>query len=359
MGVLLVHTPDRDRLVTHRDGDAKVILFGKNLDQDVVVIAEIGVNHEGDVETASRLVRLAAEAGADAVKFQTYTPERYISAGDPERLARVRRFGLDADAHRRLAREAAALGTVFFSSAISEDVIPLLDELCPTIKIASGDIDFEPVIRAATCTGKPVILSTGTATLDEVDRAVGWVRDEIDDDDLRQRLVLLHCVSAYPTPIEQANLLSVPFLAERYGIHSGYSNHVIGRDAVLGAIALGADVIEVHFTDQKEGRTFRDHQLSFDADDLHQLCEIAPKMRRARGVRGVVRQPCETGSAAAMRKGVVAARAIPAGTVLRREDLMFARPATEIPAAEVSNLVGKTTSREFALGESLRRESLS
>ncbi len=176
-------------------------LFDKDLNREIAVIAEIGVNHEGDVEVASKLVRLAAEAGADAVKFQTFTPARYASASDPARLERVTGFALDEAAHRRLAKEAESHGIAFFSTPVTEDVVPLLDELCSAFKIASGDLTFEPVIRAAASRGKPVVLSTGLGTLEEVDRAVGWVRDEVGEQALAERLVLMHCISAYPTPI--------------------------------------------------------------------------------------------------------------------------------------------------------------
>ncbi|MBM3521124.1 MAG: hypothetical protein FJX63_10250, partial [Alphaproteobacteria bacterium] len=143
-------------------------LFGRDLDTDIAVIAEVGVNHEGNVDVASSLLRAAAEAGADAVKFQSYTPERFISPSDAERFARVTRFGLDEHAHRHLAAEAAELGIAFLSAAISEDWVPLLAELSPAIKIASGDLTFEPVFRAAARTGKPVIISTGCGSAEEV-----------------------------------------------------------------------------------------------------------------------------------------------------------------------------------------------
>ena len=203
-------------------------LFGKDLRRDVVFIAEVGVNHEGNVDAASHLLRLAADAGADAVKLQSYTPERYASASDPRRLDRVRRFALDEAAHRRLAAEARGLGVVLFSTPVSEDVVPLLDSLFPAFKIASGDLTFETVIRAAARTGKPLVVSTGAATPDEIDRAVGWVRDEVGAAALPERLVLMQCTSAYPTPIEEAGVGAVPWLARRYGVAVGYSNQ-IGR----------------------------------------------------------------------------------------------------------------------------------
>ncbi len=333
-------------------------LFNRDLEREVAIIAEIGVNHEGDLEKASSLMQLAAEAGADAVKFQSYTSARFISADDAERLERVERFRIDEAAHRRLAAEAAELGVTFFSSAITEDVVPMLDELCPVLKIASGDIDFETVIRSCAQTGKPVILSTGTATAEEVDRAVDWFRSEIGDANLREHLVLMHCVSAYPVPLPEANILGVRALADRYGLHTGYSNHVIGTAAVVGAIALGAEVIEVHFTDQKEGRTFRDHQLSFDADDLKYVADLAQDLRAGLGSAEIGVQGVEASSAAAMRKGVVASRAIKSGDTLTRDDLMFARPATEYASGEIDSLIGGRVTCDYGVGETIRRGTL-
>jgi sialic acid synthase SpsE len=304
------------------------------------------------------LLRLAAEAGADAVKFQSYTAERLTSANDTARLERVRRFALDEAAHRRLAEEAAALDIAFISTAVTEDWIPLLTELAPALKIASGDLTFEPLIRAAAAAGKPLILSTGLGTVEEVDQAVAWIRDETGETDLAERLVLLHCVSAYPTPAEDANLLSVPFMAERYGLPTGYSNHVVGIDACLAAVALGACVIETHFTDCKTGRDFHDHALSAEPDDMRELVQRVAGVRASRGRWGKFRQSSELPLLDAVRKGVVAARELPAGQRLQCEDLMFARPATGIPSQDLSQVLGKRLTRPLALGELLTLDAL-
>lgn len=333
-------------------------LLGKDLERDVVIIAEIGVNHEGDIEVASKLLRLAAEAGADAAKFQSYSPERLTSGDDAERLARVSRFALSEADHRRLAAEAKELGIAFCSSAITEDMVPLIAELSPLIKIASGDIDFEPVIRAAAAAGLPVILSTGNATADEVETAVEWVRNEIGSKSLDETLILMQCVSAYPAPVEEANVAAMNFLREKFGVHVGYSNHVIGPDACFAAVALGASVIEVHFTDRKTGRDFRDHQLSFDVTDLKELVERAPRIRSAVGRAEKRRQPSEEASVLAIRKGVVAARDLAKGTVLSRDDLMFARPASEFTSSDISSLVGRKLSADIPRGHVVRRESI-
>lgn len=335
-----------------------MILFGKDLDNEVAIVAEVGVNHEGDIEAASRLLRLAAEAGADAVKLQTYTPDRFASASDPERLERVGRFCLDAAAHRRLAAEAQTLGVPLFSSAITEDIISLLDELFPAIKIASGDVDFEPVIRAAARTGKPLIVSTGIATTEECERVVDWVRDEVGSAALRDRLILTHCVSAYPTPIEEANVRSVPFLAEHTGLRVGYSNHVGEPEACYAAVALGACLVEVHFTDQKTGRTFRDHALSMEPDDLRALIASVGRIRASLGSYDKQRMPSETDNLQAIRKGVVAAHDLEPDIVLAANDLMYARPSSEFPAAELPSLIGRTLTRALRRGETVPRDGV-
>jgi N,N'-diacetyllegionaminate synthase len=333
-------------------------LFGKDLDHDVAIVAEIGVNHEGDPEAALRLLRLAAEAGAHAVKFQSYTPARYASADDPARLERVTRFALDRDTHHRLAREATALGVHFFSTPLTEDWVPLLAELADVIKIASGDLTFEPVVRAAAASGKTLICSTGLGTVGEIDETMGWIADEVGAAEVPGRLILMHCVSAYPTPIEQANLLSIPFLAERYRVQVGYSNHVIGIEACLAAIALGASVIEAHFTDRRADRSFRDHELSLEPQELRELVRQAPRIRASRGVPGKTRQPSEAGNLLAVRKGIVAARDLAAGTTLVRGDLAHARPATEFAAGEVGTVIGRRLRGGLARGKLLRRDML-
>lgn len=315
-------------------------LFGRSLDDDVVVIAEIGVNHEGDEAVALGLVDAVAAAGADAVKFQSYTPWRYASADDPARLERVTRFALDEGAHRRLAERAATRGVGFLSTPLTEDWVPLIAELSEAVKVASGDLTFEPTIRAAAASGRTVLLSTGLGTLDEIDRAVGWVRDEVGAATLADSLVLLHCVVAYPTPIAEANVSCVPMLRERYGVPVGWSNHVIGPDACLAAAALGASVVEVHVTDRREGREFRDHELSFEPHELEALVGQVRRVRAAVGSPRKERTPSETGLLDAVRKGVVAARPLTAGTLLTRDDLAFARPGTEFGAHEVERLVG-------------------
>ncbi len=332
-------------------------LFGKDTDKDLVIIAEIGVNHQGDFEEAKKLLDLAATTGADAVKFQSYTPARFISADTPERLDRVTRFGLTEEQFKELSERAKEKGLTFISTPVTEDWVERLDAYCPVFKIASGDVDFEPVIRAAAQTGKPVIISTGTATEEEVAQAISWVREEVGAENLKDRLAILHCVSAYPTPMDQANVQSVAYLKDKFGLTTGYSNHVIGTDACLAAVALGAQIIEVHFTDKKTDRDFHDHTLSFEPEDVRQFIEMANNIRASLGA--YTKQPLECeGNVKNFRKGVVAARDLEVGTTLSEQDLMFARPGTQFLSGEVNQLIGKTLTKPFKAGESLTRDGV-
>ena len=333
-------------------------LFGKHLDHEVAVIAEVGVNHEGSIDKAIALMRLSHQAGADAAKFQTFTPERLTSTSNSARLEQICTFDLGEAGFRNLAEEAAVLDFPIFSTAASEDVVSLLDELFPAIKIASGDIDFEPVIRAAAETGKPVILSTGLATMDELRAAIDWFCDAAGTDDIRDRLVLMQCVSAYPTPADQAHVRAVSYLADETGLRVGYSNHVIGIEPCLAAVAFGACVIETHFTDCKTNREFRDHALSCDPDDMRRLVEMIPVVRASLGDYGKVRQEGELENLDNIRKGVVAARDLEVGTVLARDDLMFARPGSEIPASKVDSLPGARLTTAVKKGKVIRAADL-
>ena len=318
-------------------------LFGKDLSEDVVIVAEVGVNHEGNINKALELVHMAAESGADAVKFQTYEPFRYASTSDMERFQRVSSFSLSNEDFVLLSKEAESLGIGFFSTPLDESSVQFVSSISPVIKIASPDMNFEPTVRAAASTGKPLIISTGMALPEEIDKTLSWVQDEIGSDvPLNSRVVLLHCASAYPTPIEEINLLSIPYLAERYPVYVGFSDHTIGLDAARASVALGATVIEKHFTDNKEDRDFRDHELSADPDDLKTLVDDVARTKLALGVKEKTRSVSETPNLIPTRKGVVAASDLPEGKILERNDLMFARPSSEIPAERINELIGKT-----------------
>ncbi len=333
-------------------------LFGKDLTQDVVIVAEIGSNHEGDPTKALELVALAAEVGADAVKFQTIRPRQLVTTSQPERFAQLSRFALAEDDFLRLAAEAERLGVGFFSAPFDPESAAFLAGFCPALKLASSELTFEPLVRMAARTGRPLIISTGLGTVEEIARTLDWVQAEIGDVPLQERVVLLQCVVAYPTPIEQANVLSVPFLRDRFGVLSGYSDHTLGLNACRAAAALGACLIEKHFTDRKEGRAFRDHQLSADPADFRQLVKDVREIRAALGVRDKLRAEAELPNLLAVRKGLVAARDLPAGAILTREDIGYARPATHFRADQIEEVIGRALTAPLAEGNLITEDVL-
>ena len=324
------------------------------------VVAEIGGNHGGDPELAARMIVEAAEAGADAVKFQTYRAELLVHKGEeplPHVRARYRtqqeRFRsleLKEEDYRRLASLARSHGVVFFSTPFDEGSADFLDEMVPAFKIASGDLTNLALIRHVAKKGKPVIMSTGMATVDEIRLAAREVPEA--------RLVLLHCVSAYPAPMEEANLRAIPFLKTAFpGVLIGYSDHTIGTLACLGAVALGAVVIEKHFTTDK-GEPIGDHKLSADFEDLKGLVRDIRALEAALGTPSKEVGASESRLRPAMRRGLAAARDLPTGTRIEPQMLVPLRPLRGIPAEQIDQVVGKALRRDVAEGEFLTREDV-
>jgi N,N'-diacetyllegionaminate synthase len=326
-----------------------------DLDEQVLVIAEVGNNHEGDMDLALDLVGLAAASGAGAVKFQTIEPEQLVSPLNTERIAQLERFRLPADAWPRLRDAAAEHGVLFLSTPFDLEAVAMLDALVPAFKVASGDNDFVPLLRAVARTGKPVLLSTGLTDLDGIRQAKSVLDDEWAEAGTDPGLVVLHCVVSYPTEPNDANVAAVATLAT-LGVTPGYSDHTIGTDAAVLSVALGARVIEKHFTIAKDHSPFRDHQLSADPQELALLVERvrAAELLLGDGVKRVM--DVEAGAAAAVRRGIAAAGDLDAGHLLELSDLLWVRPATGLRPGEEGRLLGRRLLRPVRRGESLTAE---
>ena len=247
------------------------------------IIAELGVNHEGDVDIAVDIINQLKGSGVSAIKLQSFTPERLSSASDQARLDRLKKFSLSLDDHLHLRKKAHDAGLAFVSTPCTEDWVSPLADICDALKIASGDIDFKPTILAAASSNLPVIVSTGSATISEVDSVVELFKSCRADRPLAENLFLMHCVSEYPTSIADCNLRSIPLMADRYALEIGWSNHVIGPLACYSAVALGASSIEVHVTNNKFDRAFRDHALSFEPQELKPLADALNDIHLSRG----------------------------------------------------------------------------
>lgn len=329
---------------------------GWDLDQSVLVVAEIGNNHEGDLGRAREMVAAAAEAGAGAVKVQVIRPEHLVTPDQTERLALLRSFQLDFAQFEELAGLAHERGLLFLATPFDLGAARFVCGLADAVKIASGDVTFLPLIGEAARGAKPLILSTGMADLEEVRRAASVAREVWDGLGMDPGLAVLHCVVSYPTPEEEANLAAIAALARELDCTAGYSDHTLGIEAAALSVAAGARIIEKHFTLDKGLSDYRDHQLSADPAELAELVERVRRAERLLGDGGIACQACEAGNLGPVRRSICAARDLKAGEVLAWEDLAWLRPAGGMAPGEEPALLGRRLLRDMEKGEALARE---
>lgn len=312
---------------------------------DIYLIAEIGGNHEGDFEYAKELTRLAAESGADAVKFQIYTGDTLVNAKyDPARNKHFKRFQLNEAQYTELAELCQQLGVTFMASVWDVDAIDYIDRFSTIYKIGSGDMTAYNVIKKTTQSGKPMILSTGLATANEVSDVVAFI-EQVDPSYISERkLAILQCTSMYPILDEDANLNVMRSYMQQFDLPIGYSDHTIGPDAIEVAVAMGAEIIEVHFTDSREGKEFRDHKVSLTRDEIQMLIKKIGKIKRLQGSADKAPTPSEidNGHPRSFRRAVFVNRNLPAGHVVTEEDLVTLRPVEGVGAEHFYDLVGVT-----------------
>lgn len=264
-----------------------------DLSQQVLIIAEAGNCHEGDVGRAKEMIHQADAAGADAIKFQTIVPERLVSADQTERLIQLRQRQLTYDQFRELAQTAAETGIMFLSTPLDVESALFLRQLVPAFKIASGDITFIPLLQTVASVGKPVLLSTGGSTLAQVAHSLEYLPGV--------PVCVLHCVIGYPTPLTQVNLQRINLL-KKLNPWVGFSDHTLGLAAPGAAAAMGARVIEKHFTLDKNLSDFRDHQLAVNPAELAELVRRVREVETMLGEPGQEISPIEEPVVAAVRR---------------------------------------------------------
>ncbi len=318
-----------------------MIIGGCDLGRDRLLVAEIGNNHEGSAAAALEMVTAAAEAGADAVKIQVIDPTRLVNRLQTERIQQLERFRLPPDVLADMAALAEKKGILFMASAFDVDSLQRVLPLLAAVKIASGDLTFEPLLAAAAASGKPVLLSTGMSRMDEIRAAVQTIAAHLARGTSAEMLALLHCVSLYPAPLAELNLRAIRALADTFGLTVGYSDHALGIESAVAALALGARLIEKHFTLDKNRTTFRDHALSADPADMSRLADVVHTFDQMLGTGEKNPSEAEQKMAAAARRSIVAARDLPAGTILAGADLDFVRPSNGLPPVASATLVGR------------------
>ena len=354
----------------------------------VYVIAEAGVNHNGDPHMAHDLVDAAANAGADAVKFQTFSAEKLVSqthqkadyqkastGADQTQYEMLRAIELSHDMHYELLAHATRRGIDFMSTAFDIDSLRFLTELgLPRLKVSSGELVNAQLLWHYGRTGLPLVLSTGMATLSEVEAGLAVLAHAVShetppsgeadcwaawsDPEVRARLkasvTLLHCTSNYPTPMNEVNLRSMDTLRAAFGFDTGYSDHTQGIMIPVAAVARGACVIEKHFTLDR-GLPGPDHAASLEPDELREMVYQIRQIEVALGDPIKTPQLSEISTMVAARQQIVAACRISAGDKLTEQNLTTSRCGKGIPASEFWDMIGTTALRDFELSEPITR----
>ena len=354
------------------------------MNSPVFIIAEAGVNHNGSLDLARRLIEVAAEAGANAVKFQTFDAKKLARASAPKaayqkqttdekesQLEMLRKLELPREWHAELQAHACALGIEFLSTAFDTDSLDFLAGLGMSLfKVPSGELTNGPLLWQFARLGKPLVVSTGMATLSEVEQALaviahafnataepahinevwqGW-SDATWRESLKGRVTLLHCTSQYPTPMQDVNLRAMDTLGQAFGLPVGYSDHTEGTLVPVAAVARGALVIEKHFTLDRS-MPGPDHPASLEPAELKQMVRDIRALSVAMGSAAKSPQASEWSTRQAARQQIVVTRNISQGDMLARSDLSTARSGEGLPAVDLWGLVGRPANRNYAAGD--------
>jgi len=322
-----------------------------------IIIAEAGVNHNGSIDTAKKMIDVAAKAGADFVKFQTFSTEALVTrtaekakyqkaftVEEESQFNMLKKLELDRATHEELIQYCALKGTRFLSTAFDHDSIDMLAELnIPFYKTSSGEITNRPYLRHVGQMGKPVVMSTGMATLEEVWAAM----DVLLEAGLKKvDLTILHCNTEYPTPIEDVNLQAMLTIQDKLGVKIGYSDHTLGIEIPVAAVAMGASIIEKHFTLDRS-LSGPDHAASLEPNELKGMVSAIRNIELSIG-DGIKRpSPSEIKNLPIARKSIVAKNTIKKGEIILEKNITTKRPGTGISPMEWNKVIGETAKKEF------------
>jgi len=326
-----------------------------------LIIAEAGVNHNGDMELAKRLIDIAADAGADLVKFQTFSAERLATQSAPKadyqnqttdrvesQFAMLKQLELSMQMHEVLIAHCQQRNIGFFSTGFDIQSLDYLASLgAERFKIPSGEITNMPYLRHIGGFGKPVILSTGMATLGEIEAALEVLEAAGTS---RTQITVLHCNTEYPTPIQDVNLRAMCSIRDAFGVAVGYSDHTAGIEVPIAAVALGVTVIEKHLTLDRN-LPGPDHKASLEPDEFAAMVRAIRNIEQAMG-DGIKRpSPSEAKNLPIARKSLVAAKQIRAGERFTSENVVSKRPGTGISPMRWDEVIGRVASRDFAVDD--------
>ena len=332
------------------------------------IIAEIGANHNGEMDLAIKMIDAAKSCGCDAVKFQSWTPDSLIAKEEYDRNQEyndspkkhfgslkemVEKYYLRPEQHSELKNYCDKIGIEFCSTPFSEDEADLLEELGVNFyKVASMDINNPRLLKHVAEKNKPIILSTGMSTLAEIENAIKTIESEGN-----HQIILLHCVAIYPPAYEDINLNNIPMLRQTFGYPIGFSDHSVGVSIPLASVALGSCVIEKHFTFDKNMPGW-DHEVSANPEDMKVIVEESRNIAKALGTYRRVVNQAEEEKKLKFRRSVVVNRDLKKGLSLTAEDLVFKRPGTGIRPDEVNYVIGRTLKKDISCDELLRWDVL-
>lgn len=321
-----------------------------------LLIAEIGGNHEGNFDYAKQLAQLAIGSGVDYVKFQIYTGDSLVSQEEsPQRNQHFKKFELTNEQHQELAKMVLDAGVKYTSSVWDLDAMAWIDPYISLYKIGSGDLTAYPVLKATAKLGKPMIISTGLSTEDEVLAAIRYIQQCNPIYKSKEMLAVLQCTSMYPINPSDAHLKVMAKLKAETDLTIGYSDHTEGSKALSYAVAMGAEVLEFHFTDNREGKVFRDHKVSLTPSEILELIQEIELIQQLQG--NSTKQPVpieiENGHVESFRRACYPKRPIVKGEIFSEENLTVLRPAHGIDARDYEKIIGKTATRDLRLHEKL------
>ena len=321
----------------------------KNFDlkKKVFIIAEVGNNHEGNFSIAKKLVHLAAKAGADAIKFQTFRTENFIRKKDIKRFKQLKKFELSYEQFKSLKKLAHIEKIKFISTPLDLESTDFLIKNADLIKIASSDNNFFPLIEKVLKSKKSIIISTGMTNITQIKDLTNYIYKVIGKKSAEKRIALLHCVTSYPVEDRFANLRSVEYLIKNSKLTIGYSDHTLGNDACIAAVAMGAKVIEKHFTINKKFSKFRDHALSADYIDLKNIVSRIRKVEKQLGRFNKEIQKPEKKLIKIVRRAAYADRDILPGEKISIKNVKFLRPSLTSNFFYLKKIIGRKIKKTF------------
>jgi sialic acid synthase SpsE len=323
------------------------------------IVAEIGNNHEGNFELAKKLIFLASESGADAVKFQTYNPYLYVTSDMKDRINKLKSFQLTYSEFAKLSVYAKKCGVLFFSTPFDLESSNFLNKIQQIFKISSGDNNFFPLIDNISKFGKPIIISTGMSDSKGTRKVYDRILKNWETNKIKSNLYLTHCISSYPVPEKDANLRLISKMKLEYpNAEIGYSDHTDGIEACLTAVSLGSKIIEKHFTIDKKYSDFRDHQLSSDPKEFKHLVKSIRKIENLMGHGEELIQESEKENIIQMRRSIASKKDLPKGHLIEIDDITWVRPGTGIPPGKENLVCGKILNKNILKGQLIKKNFL-